>query len=247
MTASNAHAYCDESGDTGANLLDPNQPLFVVGGWLVLDGYIEAAEQRIKEYIGLLAPRDNELHGVDLLKSKIGTIGILNLTKDLMQGCSPICQIAEKRVLLVGHIFNMFLNPRFNPHVPATFEDYFEGKRDLMDKVYSLPDELLEEFFEAYSKLDSSILSASLLHIADELSLRMETDLADLMLGSKPNIEAIVEHNITGRRDFDSVTLNTPNAASFHMFFQSLEQIGRAAEIPKITLVHDDTPQFREA
>ena len=31
----NAHAYCDESGNTGANLLDFNQPLLIVGGWLV--------------------------------------------------------------------------------------------------------------------------------------------------------------------------------------------------------------------
>ena len=37
MTANNAHAYCDESGYTGANLLDPNQPILMVEGWVVPD------------------------------------------------------------------------------------------------------------------------------------------------------------------------------------------------------------------
>lgn len=44
MTVNNAHAYCDESGNTGANLVDANQPLLVVGGWLVIDGLRKAAE-----------------------------------------------------------------------------------------------------------------------------------------------------------------------------------------------------------
>ena len=247
MTENNAHAYCDESGNTGANLLDPDQPLFVMGGWLVLDGFIEAVEEVIREYISLLAPGDNELHGIRLLRSEIGTFAILKLMQDLLQACGPICQIVEKRVLLVGHIFDVFLKPRFNPNVPASFENYFEGKRELLEKVYGLPDEVLAEFVEAYDTLDRSPLLESLRNITTGLSLRLETKLADLMLGSRPYIDAIIDHNMTGRVHHDSITLNTPNVASFHMFFQSLEHMGRMAEIPKITLVHDDSRQFRDA
>ncbi len=230
MTVNNAHAYCDESGNTGANLLDPEQPLFVMGGWLVLDGFIEAAEEVIREYVSLLAPSDNELHGIRLLRSEIGTFGILKLMQDLLQACGPICQIVEKRVLLVGHIFDVFLKPEFNPDVPASFEDYFEGKRDLLEKVYSLPDEVLAEFMEAYDTLDRSLLLESLRNITTGLSLRLETKLADLMLGSRPYINAIIDHHMTGRIHHDSITLNTPNVASFHMFFQSLEHMDRMQE-----------------
>ncbi len=247
MTVNNAHAYCDESGNTGANLLDPNQPLLVVGGWLVNDGLIEAAEKIVREHIESLAPLDNELHGIRLLKSKAGRRGILNLVQVLQRGCGPICQIVEKRVLLVNHIFDTFLKPEFNPNVPAFFEDYFEGKRELMEKVYSLPDEVLVEFVEAYNTLDSSLLLESLRNITMGLSLRLETKLADLMLGSRPHINAIIEHHTTGRVYHDSITHNTPNVASFYMFFQFLEHIGRTAEIPKITLVHDESRQFSTA
>ena len=248
MTVNNAHAYCDESGNTGANLLDSNQPLFVMGGWLVLDGFIEAAETVITGYVRFLKPRDNELHGVRLLKSEIGTRSILGLVQDLYKlYCGPICQIGEKRILLVGHIFDVFLKPEFNPNIPASFEDYFEDKRELVEKVYSLPDEVLADFAEAYATLERARLLDSLRNITTVLTERSETELADLMLGSTPHIDAIIEHNVTGRVHYDSITLNTPNVASFHMFFQSLEHIGRMGEIPKITLVHDESPQFVDA
>jgi hypothetical protein len=247
MIIRNSHAYCDESGNTGANLLDQKQPLFVTGGWLVRDAFIDATEQHIREYIKMLAPKDNELHGTQLLRNYIGTFGILNLIKDLQELCLPICQIVEKRMLLIGHIFSIFLKPQFNPLVPDSFEDYFEGKRELMEAVYDLPDGVLKEFAEAYDKLDRSLLLASLRNISTALSLRLETRLADLMMGSLLYMDAIIEHHNEGRIYHDSITLNTPNVASFHMFFQFLEEIGRKAKIARITLVHDESPQFVEA
>ena len=84
MTVNSARAYCDEAGNTGANLLDSDQPLFVMGGWLVLDPYIKAAQEHIREYVGLLARDDLELHGARLLRSDIGTFGMLNLVQDLI-------------------------------------------------------------------------------------------------------------------------------------------------------------------
>jgi len=248
MNVNNFHVYCDESGNTGVNLFDLNQPLLVVGGWLVNDGFIEVAEQIVRNYIRLLKPRDNELHGVRLLRSEVGTRSILNLMHDLYKlYCGPICQVVEKRFLLVGHVFEIFMNPRSNPNIPYSFEDMWEDKRELAEKVYSLPDAVLAEFAEAYDTLDCSLLLDSLRNITTVLSLRSETKLADLMLGSLPNIDTIVDYINTGRVHFDSITLNTPNVASFHMFFHSLEHIGREAKIPKITLVHDESPQFNDA
>jgi len=247
MTANNAHAYCDESGNTGANFLDPIQPLLVVGGWLVNDRLVEAAEQIVKEHIELIAPVDGELHGIRLLRNEFGTRGILNLIQVLLRGCPAICQIVEKRFLLVSHVFSVFMKPQFNLNIPASFEDYFEGKRELCEKVYSLPDKVLVEFVEAYNTLDRSLLLESLRNITTGLSLRLETKLADLMLGSMPHINAIIEHHKIGRIHHDSITMNAPNVASFYMFFHFLEQVGREAKIPKITLVHDESPQFSAA
>lgn len=244
MTKNNAHAYCDESGNTGANLLDKQQPLFVVGGWLVNDGLIEAAENIIREQTARYSPKMKELHGASLLKSKKGTQLIFDLTMQLHQGCGSICQLVEKRMLLSFHIFDFFLNPEFNPRVPPWFEDYFDGKLGLIEAINNLPDEILVEFFYAFDLLDRSLLLGSLRNITFALSLRLETNLADLLQGCLLSFDKLINHHKTGRIHFDSVTMNTPNVASFHMFFQSLEYIGRLAKVPRIDLIHDESRQF---
>ncbi|MFC2047259.1 hypothetical protein ACFLTK_03185, partial [Chloroflexota bacterium] len=245
MTVGNAHAYCDESGNTGANLLDLNQPLLLVGGWLVNDGIVEVAERVVREYISILKPHDNELHGVQLLRSQIGTFSILNLMHDFYKlYCPPICQILEKRFLLAGTVHEVFMDPDSNPYVSDRFTFMWEGKHELVEKVYSLPDEVLAGFAKAFDTLDRSLLLDSLRNIATALSLRLDGELADLMLGSLPYIDRIIDKHNTGRTRFNSITLNTPNVASFHMFFHSLEDIGRMAKIPEITLVHDENRQF---
>jgi len=248
MTVNNAHVFCDESGNTGANLLDANQPFFLIGGWMVNDALREVAEKIVNEYVEVLKPPKGELHGIQLLTTEIGSQSILYLAQDLYKVyCAPICQIVEKRYLLVSHILNTFLNPRANPCIPFSFEDEWRGKRDICELLYQLPDELLVEFMVAFNTLNHGLLLKSLNDIATSLSLRMKTELADLMLASRPNIKNIIDHFNIGRTQFHSVIMDTPNVASFHMFFQSLEYIGRMAKIPKITLIHDETKQFKEA
>jgi len=245
MTLHNAHAYCDESGNTGANLLDPNQPILMVGGWVINDDYIETAESIVSKYNRLLKPRANELHGVQLLKSEIGTRAILHLIHDLCElNCLPVCQFAEKRFRLAGHVIEVFLAPESNPYIPKSFDFKDKGKPELADKIYSLPDELLVEFAEAYVTVDRSLLLDSLRNIATALSLRLETKLADLMLGSLPNIDIIVEEIKDGRARFPSNTLTAPNLSAFHMLFQYLESFGRMGGIEKISIVHDESKQF---
>ncbi len=42
-------AYFDESGNTGSNWLDKQQPYFVYGGWLLKDDKKEKATELLKE------------------------------------------------------------------------------------------------------------------------------------------------------------------------------------------------------
>ncbi len=71
--------YLDESGDTGMNLNDPNQPIFVLGGISVRDkGWNKTQElftSKIENFFqrelsGFKVPRDFELHADELLSPK---------------------------------------------------------------------------------------------------------------------------------------------------------------------------------
>ena len=62
--------YCDESGNTGTNLSDPNQPIFLLGALVVPENQWRPLETGLDEIIGnsfpSIASDDFELHGADL-------------------------------------------------------------------------------------------------------------------------------------------------------------------------------------
>jgi hypothetical protein len=63
--------YVDESGDTGANLADPHQPIVVLGGISVRDEGWNATQEAlvgiVNEYFGAAIPANFELHATELL------------------------------------------------------------------------------------------------------------------------------------------------------------------------------------
>ena len=63
--------YIDESGDTGANLADPHQPIIVLGGISVRDEGWNATQEQLREilaaYFGGRIPANFELHAKELL------------------------------------------------------------------------------------------------------------------------------------------------------------------------------------
>lgn len=62
--------YIDESGNTGRNLTDPQQPVFVLGALVVPEGLWQsienALEKAIKDHGSATLIGDEEIHGVDL-------------------------------------------------------------------------------------------------------------------------------------------------------------------------------------
>jgi len=63
--------YLDESGDTGENLVDKNQPIFVLGGLSIADkkwnNTKESLDKIVKEYFAEAVPANFELHSTELL------------------------------------------------------------------------------------------------------------------------------------------------------------------------------------
>lgn len=66
--------YIDESGDTGHNLSDPQQPVFVLAAIIVPDILWNTVEEEfekiIKKYFQDIVPEDFELHVVDMKNRK---------------------------------------------------------------------------------------------------------------------------------------------------------------------------------
>lgn len=91
--------YLDETGDTGRNLLDPGQPIFVIGGISLRDeGWVRTQEEYSKIITNFFAgqvPRNFELHAHKML----GAQG-----EGHLQGRSleERCALAEDLLSLIG-------------------------------------------------------------------------------------------------------------------------------------------------
>lgn len=66
--------YIDETGDTGNNLKDPQQPIFVLGAMLVNEKIWQSLEKRfeaiVKDNFSDHVPENFELHTMDLIGKK---------------------------------------------------------------------------------------------------------------------------------------------------------------------------------
>lgn len=89
----------DEAGNTGLRFQDRQQPVFVIGGWIVPRSVRAQAEARAD-----VAPPRNlglkrgELKGSALMRTPDGQTVAVDLLNDLQDlGCLPVLSVAEKR------------------------------------------------------------------------------------------------------------------------------------------------------
>jgi hypothetical protein len=240
----NLYVFCDESGNTGINIIDPQQPILVVGGWIVPVTRLNEANKLVKK-VNIYS---NELHGIDLLKGINGQKLIKTLIHELCKlNCFPVSVIAEKRYILSGTLLDTFLDPGSNPKSPRDYDFDAVGKPEVVDIIYELPDRILHEFFEAYCTLDRQLLLDSLRSVHTALSLRLHTDLADMMIGCLPNIDNLIKDTQNDRSRMPAKTMIAPNSSAFFRFFQYLEELGRMGNSKKVSIIHDNNEEFKEA
>lgn len=121
--------YLDESGDSGKNLLDPEQPIFVLGGLSVSDkkwnNTKDELDSVITKYFGGSVPAGFELHACELLSPKgEGPFAGHDINKRLQLVRDLLNLIAE-----LGHHIHYFAidKGKLNSSV-CSYETVFDSK-----------------------------------------------------------------------------------------------------------------------
>ncbi len=100
--------YLDESGDSGANLNDKNQPIFVLGGLSVADKKWNRIKERIdaiiSSYFNGNIPTGFEVHSHELLSRNGGGA----FTKHPIEGRLELARILLKLIEELGHQIHFF-------------------------------------------------------------------------------------------------------------------------------------------
>lgn len=181
--------YGDESGNSGTDYFDRNQPVYVfaaVGWQAAREAEILQAYENVCSLHGRTPPHlapvgskgASEWKAEKLLDRQSGRMfceSLLDMALKL--GIPCMFGIAEKRFLLTGMLVETYLDPSENDLAPAQHED--EIRKKLAGEIYKLTDDpLLEEFSAAVKSDDTKGIERVGNQIADRLKLHVDSSVA---------------------------------------------------------------------
>lgn len=141
--------YCDESGASGMNLVDQQQPVYVAGGVL--------APPEVSEGLAALVTESREKHRIAELKAAAllkrdggDTVADEVIERAVALGCKPFFVISEKRHNIAQKIVDVLMDPDQNSEARwlSLYDD--EGREGVANQLLRLPDNVLAAFAEAY-------------------------------------------------------------------------------------------------
>jgi hypothetical protein len=99
------NVYFDEYGNTGNNLLDENQPFYIVCGWIVPKDLIELIRGYLSEALKEYNPNLKELKGKTLIQTQKGRMFLSHLIVQMLDiGCIPILSISDKNFIAAAKL-----------------------------------------------------------------------------------------------------------------------------------------------
>ncbi|WP_432799628.1 DUF3800 domain-containing protein [Poriferisphaera sp. WC338] len=244
--STNATVFCDESGNSGPNYLDNNQPFYVLAGWLVKDADIEAVNNYIASFKNEHFPQRKELKASAILRnehSKQICASFFNKLNELK--CLPIYLVAEKRYCVAGKIVETFIDPTYNDIVNDAFTNDVQTKQEIANTLYNtLSDKTIALFAQAYRQPTADGLKEALEHVERVIESEVSPELSKLIGGCKSHIADIAnaEAEISDLGEVFA-TLNTPCLVNFLM---QMEYLGRIGHVNSLTLIHDQQHTYQE-
>lgn len=90
--------FVDEAGNTGRDLLNDAQPVYVLAGWFVHNEQIRVMEGLISDLRSAIAPGAEEIHATKVLKTRRGRDAFAPFLRSMgVVGGWPVFLLLEKR------------------------------------------------------------------------------------------------------------------------------------------------------
>jgi hypothetical protein len=245
-------AFLDESGNTGANYLDPQQPVHVLAGWLVhepsLAGFARAVET-VREAMGM-----PELKGGRMLTTTKGRRQMLRLLEEARSFAYPIFSIWEKRFCAALRVVETFLDPMHNPRADWLPAGANLQRNEVADKLLAcLPRSYFEKFIAAFrsptreslgeiaSAFEAALRIAGLEKLAWSFAGCVGEALDEIVAGERSTAEESV-------RDLglEPIPRNVSGSLSYPSFAHMIRTVDFLFEKSgrRGIIVHDETSEF---
>ena len=236
--------YCDESGNSGANYIDPAQPFFAVGGFLIPDVKLLDAALVVERVRVRSLPQARELKAATVLRRTSGPGVVADIVSQLVGlPALPLFVLAEKRFCLSAKVIETFLDPAYNVKITNFFTTDRRVKGQLAnDLLRLLSPEALDLFAAAYRNPTEEALREALVLLGMEAGSRLSPEVAALLSGAEPHLTDIAESE-----GWHKGRLNGINLPAVLSLFQMVELAARALDTTVSKFVHDEIATYEDA
>ena len=238
--------YCDESGNTGPNYIDQEQPFYTLAAWSVPDNKIVDASVAVEEHRKKYSPQSDELKAANLIRSSNGKRGIMSLIRTLGSlGCVPIYEVLEKRYCVAGKIVETFMDPLYNPLVNNAFIPDSTTKQEIANTLYDgLSENTLNRFAAVYRNPTLAEFESSLNEIITCVNANINAELAAILKGSHEHLKEIAEVEMSA--SFMGNMQDSLNYPVFVGILMMIEVFGRLGLVNPVKIVHDEIYAYEE-
>lgn len=239
--------YCDESGNSGGDFWNKDQPIYVLAGWLVKKESRFKVDAIVRECWKEYYPQSKELKSKDILDTSKGMMFLETFLGQIGQHCTPFFYLAEKRYLVAAKLVEAFLDPAHNENLYDTFTWLNKEKKNIAQTIFEKCPKAINDYCQAYKKPSLNLLEQLKETLVDELISNQEIRIAEIIKGATAYIDDILwgeEYSLTSMPKKAAKTVNLP---VFEAVCNMVEHFGRQQGIKKIRLIHDDTAQLEKA
>lgn len=233
--------YCDESGNTGVNWGDPDQPVFVHGGWMIPSihqGNLLAALPVLRERHRLKAA---ELKWQQLAKRGNGSAVFRDIFETMLANAAvPFFHVMDKDYLLATKAVETFFDPAYNHFFHMGFTSAFDVKKDLAESFMLAPEPLAE--FAGMLREGVEPEPARIVNLASQLADFLEVNRATALAETLRHFTPEEVQDIASEFGAD-VWMRTTLGHSMFALMQRLEQFLRPRGV-HLEIVHDEILRF---
>jgi hypothetical protein len=237
--------FVDESGNTGRNLIDAAQPVYILAGWFVPDTAIPAVNRLMADLQSDLASKAREIHASQVLRTRKGRDAFAPFLKQMgAVGGWPVFQLVEKRYWIAGKVVETFLDHEYNTSVSPEFFNDIEKKQLLANELCELPDEYLHEFAVAYREMNLEQLTRSAQRFSVLYKLRNHPELERNFGQAVVNLADVVRDESAVNDSLPHNVMQSVNLPVLVTFLSQVEDLARRLGLQSLKIVHDESREF---
>lgn len=234
------NGYCDETGNSGLNLFDPDQPEIWVGTLLSRHNLQETATSELRCLLALV--NENELHANKMGLSKLGQISIGLKQIYSKNNCKFVFSCINKVYFAKLKFFDYLFDNVTNPGVHMVHYGVRVLRLGLSDAFcHAISAETARQFWSIYDLPNEANIQSLLCTAEQEINHsvsdpRMLELFNSAFRGAKKNLLEVF--------DASKSLLDSPNTAAFSQLIVGLNTMFPGDNVSIVKFYHDAQNQF---